>query len=403
MFIRRLHKKKQPQKRRRKDDATTSRNVLDEDSSSAAESEIDADVPQNEQDDDTTKTVVIRSASLSNPVTLHSSPAPMTCVAMSAVDGSVWTGDKKGVVHMITRGVDGHAVVTMPSPHRKHVLCVAVSAPIVGQSLAVTGSKDGDIRVWNPQTGTLVGNLSFHRVAVTGLAFRTETNTMYSVSADRSLAVWGVTEMMQIDTFYGHTSTILAVAGNMKEACVAGGEDRIPRYFKTDSGKHNVYSAQKDSIECLAMIKDDTYVVGTSNGTLSAYTTGKSSALCSREFAHSYGFIGDGTGLEQFAPPAPAETPTNFNGNAIWAMCSVPQTNVVVTGSCDGYIRFWRVSDGAVTEVGYETVPGVVTGLAVSKDGTTLVACVSREPRLGRWVTWSTVDNAIIQWTLKCE
>eukprot|EP00759_Apiculatamorpha_spiralis_P027729 PhF_6_TR30439/c0_g1_i1/m.44688/K14793/RRP9; ribosomal RNA-processing protein 9 len=411
MFIRRLNRKKgtkKPQKRRRKDEGV--RHVLLEESShSSAEDRSDNDSSSLDNENDTTTTLATTTTTNSTKSVRTSAPeiicvhdCPITCVAMASSGGYVWFGDKRGYVNIVDSSCNAPSTRLEPK-HKSHVLAMAASDPAVGTPHVVSGSKDGEIFVWNATTRHHVGVLpGKHRQAVYGLTFRVGTNTLFSVSGDRSLMVWSVQDMLQMDTFYGHTASMYAVAAGSKEACFTVGEDREPRLFKIDVAKHNMYGAQQEGIECVTNIRDDLYVVGTVNGTLAVYSTLKSSVQATYPFSHSYGFIGDGTGFEQVVPPKVAEAPTAFNGNAIWAMTKLGgptlQNHVVVTGSCDGRIRFWKIgpAGNSIHEIASVEVEGIVSGITSSMEGRVVVAAVGREPRRGRWHTWSSATNSLV-------
>ena len=76
---------------------------------------------------------------------------------------------------------------------------------------------------------------------------------------------------------------------------------------------------------------------------------------------------------------------------------TIPYSDVVVSGSWDGWVRAWRVSDDkkkleAVGVLGGE-VKGLINDISMfergerAKDGLSVVVAVGKEHRFGRWKT----------------
>lgn len=67
------------------------------------------------------------------------------------------------------------------------------------------------------------------------------------------------------------------------------------------------------------------------------------------------------------------------------------------TGSCDGWIRIWKVGDNCreLSQLFEVPVQGFVNSLAFSNDGSKLVAAIGQEHRLGRWWKIKEAKNSI--------
>ena len=76
-------------------------------------------------------------------------------------------------------------------------------------------------------------------------------------------------------------------------------------------------------------------------------------------------------------------------GGACWltAMTTVPFSDVAISGSCDGALRFWHCNEASrsLQQVLSAPVKGFVNGLVVAPSGRFAVAAVGQEHRLGRW------------------
>ena len=68
-------------------------------------------------------------------------------------------------------------------------------------------------------------------------------------------------------------------------------------------------------------------------------------------------------------------------------MATLHNTDTVITGSRDGWLRVWRVGEGfrSLEEVSKVQVAGFVNSLDVSPCGGWIVAGLGQEHRLGRW------------------
>lgn len=100
------------------------------------------------------------------------------------------------------------------------------------------------------------------------------------------------------------------------------------------------------------------------------------------------------------------------NPNWVTSVSGCLNTDLVATGSCDGFIKLWKLhsqksatSSGATTsssggykleEVQSIAVNGFINGIEIAKSGRLLVAGVSQEHRFGRWRRISSAKNGIV-------
>ena len=323
--------------------------------------------------------------------------------------------------------------------HQSAILCVAASSD---GRFVVTGGADNRLIVWDAPTlkplkiFTGQHRDNGHRDNVTALAFRRGTNQLYSASKDRTVKIWSLDELAYVETLFGHQDEVVDVSALAKETCVSvGARDRSSRFWKVveesqlvfrgggagaskskrerhDSGNEQ---APKDkqyhegSIDRVACIDDDTFITGSDNGSLSLWNVHKKKPVFTLPLAH---------GLD---PPLPLEEASaevepdeSLLGEPqprwITALEVIPFSDVVFTGSWDGYVRAWRISqekrrieplgplgsveDSLKAAYGEEQegkIQGMINDLAIvergdrGKDGVLVVAAVGREHRLGRW------------------
>ena len=334
---------------------------------------------------------------------------------------------------MCTRGDRGKTGDPKYQHHTAPILCVAASD--TGKFVA-TGGADKRLIIWSADDLKPLRVFTQHRDAVTSLAFRRGTNQLYSSSRDRTIKIWD--ELSYLETLFGHQDEILDVASLVLERCVSvGARDRTARLWKVVDQTQLVFrgggSSEKrrtrnkygetdglksygeGSIDRVALIDEETFVTGSDNGNLSLWVLHKKKPLFTVPLAH---------GLDP--PMKPEEASAEANPNAkvpdrqprwITALATVPYSDVVLSGSWDGQVRIWRVSedkkrlesmgvvgkvqgdDGDVKRADVEiqggqerkTGRGIINDLSVfergerGRDGLCVVAALGTEHRLGRW------------------
>ncbi|KAJ1948414.1 pre-rRNA processing protein [Linderina macrospora] len=332
--------------------------------------------------------------------------------------------------------------------HSDHILSIAISSD--GQFVA-TGGRDRKINVWAVRDCRHLTTFHQHKDWVTGLVFRRGANHLYSCSADRMVKMWNIDELAYMDTLFGHQDSIISIAALQREQAVTvGGRDKTVRLWRiadeaqlvfragsttdqqrltkslADANKSEATRAldlnqatrdditrhedllrelagqeiemHEGSVDCVAMIDEETYVTGGDSGALSLWSVQKKKPIFVQHAAH---------GMQPNADGSQSVRP-----RWITALATVPYTDLVLSASSDGYMRLWRMRDGKLPGfdlVNVIEIGGIVnsidikemTGsggrnedvLAVKRD-LVVVAAVGLEPRLGRW-TKGTARNAI--------
>ncbi|KAL2760616.1 hypothetical protein ACRALDRAFT_1059601 [Sodiomyces alcalophilus JCM 7366] len=326
--------------------------------------------------------------------------------------------------------------------HVDQILCVAASSD--GKFL-VTGGEDKRLIVYDAATLKPLRTFTHHRDAVTGLAFRRGTNQLYSCSKDRTVKVWSLDELAYVETLFGHQDHVLDIDALAQERCVSvGARDRTARLWKvveetqlvfrgggtTGFDRKNPNAAaeagvkdprslsHEGSMDRIAMLDDELFVTGSDNGALSLWSVAKKKPLHILPLAH---------GLEEPLLPTEASAesaPTDevvppAQPRWITALRTIPYSDLILSGSWDGYIRVWKLSEdkkkieplgtlggGKQTDGGDGEgdinmedqggedefrIRGVVNDIAVfergerAKDGLCIVVAAGKEHRLGRW------------------
>ncbi|KAK3378491.1 WD40-repeat-containing domain protein [Podospora didyma] len=314
----------------------------------------------------------------------------------------------------------------------------------------VTGGIDKRLVVHNAEDLTPLRAFTQHRDAVTGLAFRRGTNQLFSCSKDRTVKVWSLDELAYVETLFGHQDEIVDIDALAQERCVSvGARDRTARYWKVPEESQLVFRGEagqkkssknaaiasgiepgsiqnEGSMDRVAMLDDDMFVTGSDNGDLALWSVNRKKALFVLPRAH--GIEPPLTPIEVSAEkePRPDAIPAP-PPRAITALRTIPYSDVILTGSWDGCVRVWKLSEdkkkiqpvgvlgvssatpdqeqetsqvvrnGAVEKNDNDNnnnlVRGIVNDIAIfergdrGRDGICVVVGTGKEIRLGRWKT----------------
>lgn len=353
-------------------------------------------------------------------------------------------------------------------PHSHHhtapILCVAASAD---GRLVATGGMDRKLIIWDAETLSPLKTFTQHRDAVTGLAFRGKTNQLFTASKDRSVRVWSLNELAFVETLFGHQDEVVDVAavGGPQERCVSvGARDRTARLWKVveessmvfrggGSGQRSAKKTQTDdekpqengrireaddwqpqghhegSLDRVIQIDSHLFVTGSDSGALALYGLHKKKPLHVYPLAHGLEpplEVGESSAEAVLAGVKTQGKPTP---RWITALAVIPFSDLFLSGSWDGYVRAWKISDDqkriesagvlgqveAVANDDFEVdglkgvgaqdparIKGFINDLAVfqrgdrGRDGLCVVAGVGSEPRMGRWLTVKAKPGAAV-------
>lgn len=339
--------------------------------------------------------------------------------------------------------VRGDKTKAKDNGYQGHVDSILTVAASQDGKFVVTGGRDRRIVVWDAETLKPLRVFSQHRDSVTGLAFRRGTNQLYSSSNDRTIKIWSLDELAYVETLFGHQDQVVDVAALAQERCISvGARDRTARLWKVveetqlvfrggggeKKSKHSTGPRTLEgSMDRVAMIDEEMFVTGGDNGSLSLWTMHKKKPIFTMPLTH---------GLDPPLKPEEASAETSPDPSIVpapqprWitALTTIPYSDVILSGSWDGHVRAWRLSDDkkkieAVGSLGspFATAPnghvngtateseeaqgpvrGVINDISVfergdrGKDGACVVVAVGKEHRLGRWKKVQGKNGAVV-------
>lgn len=293
------------------------------------------------------------------------------CKTSFVVKWSVPSGEKLGFFDCLS-----HVEQINGNKRRPHILAMALSSDMRFLALADGGNN---IQIWCPDKLTHIKNFKGHRDMVTALTFRKDTHQLYSASKDRSVKIWSLDEMAYIESLFGHQAAITGIDALSRErAITSGGTDCSIRIWKITEESQLIYNGHKGSIETVKLINDENFVSGGDDGSLCLWSALKKKPLHIQTLVHG----------------------SQENGEANWitAIATLLNTDLLASGSCDGFIRVWRTLNNSKTIKELFAIPmyGFVNSLAFTNDGRYLIAAVGQEHRLGRWWRIKEAKNSIV-------
>lgn len=264
--------------------------------------------------------------------------------------------------------------------HLNEILCMAISSDF--EFLATSG-KDKSIKLWNPTTLEFIYNFEGHRDAVSGLVFRQNSHQLFSSSYDRSVKVWDCDQLVYVETLFGHQDKILSIDCLNKERCITcGSRDRSLRVWKIIEESQLLFNGTHyDSIDCVTLVNEENFISGSNDGSLGIWNINKKKPLGTVKNAHK------------------TEGSTNSEASGwITAVSAYHNTDLLASGSDDGFIRVWKHAESSNKLIEQFNIPidGVVNDLKFSKDGNYLIAAIGQENRLGRWATIKKAKNCTL-------
>jgi WD40 repeat protein len=234
--------------------------------------------------------------------------------------------------------------------HREAVTAVAWSpnASILASGSGIFG---GPIRLWEANSGKLIGVLEGHTSWIThGLTFSADGRRLYSASADQTIRIWDVDRQLPLVTLHGSSDEVYGLALSPDGTTLASG---------SKDGVVALWSALPHSKE------EQPGVLSMASG----YRVRPAFAPDSRVLA----LPREGM-VHLHELPALREIETiSALGTIVSVVAYSPDGTVIVSGSTDGWLRLWSSAERRLLKE-FRGLRGSVNWLQFSGDGTRLLS-----------------------------
>ncbi|KIJ14949.1 hypothetical protein PAXINDRAFT_78116 [Paxillus involutus ATCC 200175] len=296
-----------------------------------------------------------------------------------------------------------------------HTARVYRLASIPNNNLFVSGSWDGNCRVWSAKDGEVVGKKMVHGKSVYAIVVSRDGKTMASGGSDGRIVVWDLESREKIIE-WKTPSNIMALSLAMSQdsrTLASGHNNGTVMLWSASTGDHiaGPYKLH-DDISLVWLPNSGQLISASRDKTIKYWDTSNDSLLIATSHGHSVyalAISSDGnllasaswdgttrlwnTSTHKQIDDPPLHILQGHTGQ-IWRLASIPDSNLFVTGSGDGSCRVWNAKDGG--EVGKEMIHGEwVNGIVVSQDGKTMASGGND----GRIVVWSLESREkVVEW-----
>ncbi|KAJ7114805.1 hypothetical protein C8R44DRAFT_709944 [Mycena epipterygia] len=207
----------------------------------------------------------------------------------------------------------------------------------------VSGSSDTTVRVWNAETGEVVGVFEGHTHGVTTVAFSPHDKQIVSGSDDRTVCIWDAESGDVLQVLKGHKHRVTSVAFSPSgKLVVSGSQDNTLRVWDVESGKMvgDPYEGHTGYVFAVAFSPNSQHIVsGSLDTTVRVWDVESGKAL------------GD-----------PFEGHSHF----VYSVAFSPDGKQIVSGSHDSTVRVWNA--GTAVEL-FEGNGCAVKSVAFSSNG----------------------------------
>lgn len=233
-----------------------------------------------------------------------------------------------------------------------------------GSLLAVAGGQPsvrGEIRLYNPATGQLVGHWGGHHDVVFTVAFHPKERKIASASFDRTVRVWDIDKQECLLEYTGHSDSVYAVAFTPDgQSLLTASKDRTLRKVQLATGKSELtFSGMSEDVMTVAVSPDGKQVI---SGGLDRGLCFWNAATAERirlvagagsllEVAYSpdgqwVGTAGADSQLRIWNAQSGALVRSMNAGSLVYAVAFHPDGKRIASGSFDGQVRLWDRNSG---------------------------------------------------------
>ncbi|MCP3850757.1 MAG: protein kinase [Gammaproteobacteria bacterium] len=218
------------------------------------------------------------------------------------------------------------------SGHLGKVTALCVSPD---EQLLLSGSEQGEVRVWNLLTGEMLNVWSASNGMINDLQLSLCGQFVYIASDENQLSLWDYNKKLQLNTFKGegHNDKVLCLHLSKKSGHLASaGKDNVIRIWEKDSDNTLcLLQGHEHAVTCMQWLDKDYILSGGQDKTIRLWNTAlnedfdkssdEASDKCQRIYSGHHGIV----------------TCLKVNSNY----------GYMISGSSDGTVRYWDIKTGS--------------------------------------------------------
>jgi len=251
----------------------------------------------------------------------------------------------------------------------------------------LSGDSNGEVKLWDVQTGKEIRDFSGHSDIVESVAFSPNSKYVLSGSRDRQVKLWDVQTGKEIHNFSGHSEQVHSVAFSPDSKYVlSGGCYVIPKLGGGEIKLWNIQTGKE--IHTFSVHFDSKHPVGLESLVVAFSPNGKyvlSGSSGATEFkkinqqAKSLRLWDIQTGKEVRA----------FSAGRVTSVAFSPDSKYILSGNDDGEVKLWDVQTGKETRA-FSGLSDGVHSVAFSSNGKyalagTLSPSFFRNEKMKKW------------------
>ncbi|MDQ3763966.1 MAG: NB-ARC domain-containing protein [Actinomycetota bacterium] len=310
-------------------------------------------------------------------------------------------GSTKAIAEQLVAGLTTphlRAITTPPDlPHpplsrvpTDHTRRVATLAGVPDESWLASADTGGEVRIWDPATGTARHSLTGHSGAVSALVAAPDGSWLASAGHDKQVRVWDLTTGSARHTLTGHTrvvdALVVAPDGSWLASADHGGEVRI--WDPAAGSARHTLTGHTRTVGAMVAASDGSWlasadfegkirvwdpVTGSARHTLTGHSGGASALVVAPDGSWLASAGEDGKARVWDPVTGAARHILTGHSGGVWALVVAPDGSWLASAGEDGEVRIWDPVTGAARHIltGHS---GGVWALVVAPDGSWLAS-----------------------------
>ncbi|MGB0084462.1 MAG: caspase family protein [Rhodomicrobiaceae bacterium] len=251
---------------------------------------------------------------------------------------------------------------------------------------ALSGAWDDTVKLWNVATGQELRTFSGHTGFLEAVAFSPDGRFALSGGQDNKLKLWDIATGQELRTFSGHTGAVWSVAFSPDGRFIlSGGADKLLKLWEADTGKElRSFAGHTGHVWSVSFFPDGRLALsGSGDKTLKIWDVatgevvrslgGKGAGIISAALSRDGRFAlsgGASDGLMKLWDVATGQEIRSFRGhrNSVRSVAFSPDGQSALSGSQDGTFKLWDLTTGQERR-SFSGHAGYISSVALSPDG----------------------------------